>query len=1004
MSKNKQQGHISELFRKLGPSEFNPLVEQHYEKDGELNYGKWKEYQAKDRVIDERSVLPNEVVIDIDKGDTTEERRKETKNVCRILELKDIPFFVAYSGGTGYHIHVIFEIPDNIGFDRIKYYRKSFFNYLKEICREQPVELDLEAWDQAPVEFDEVRNKGHLIRAVGGRHPETGLRKTIVSKNQLENPEITDIEEVNFDRGMTGGWVKINRISETGADLTWEKIEAKAKDLEEQEENQIKDIQVNNDVVGLDVSNPRNLPVHKVLNDCLEGYEGIEPGDQISCPIHDDNNPSSKITEGNHELPEGKLICFSGTCKEESNKESPAFKVWNPVEIIYKNGDFSTYQEADEFLRMKYDLDYQLIADKDRYLFENDDGNKAWDKKAIAEDIQKVYHFKATPVDGQQQIYAYEDDVWKVKGETIIRDSVRKLTEDSAKKQIEEDVIRRIARKNRIYPQEGDFEMPKLKVPFNNGVYDVEKEEFIDHEPDFNFRIKHKVNYIEDLEEEKTDPEKFLEELIDTDRKKQILMESIGLSLLPSFPIDTGLLMYGPGSNGKNQVYKMITKMTDNYHTIDLEDKTDDQFSGNETEDKTIVFFDEISHMKNPGKIKQYIGKDEERIRPFHGQGYLAPQRSFPLMATNQLPNPPEQTDGFFRRFELMEFPYKFTDNPGKNEKKKVSEEKLEEKYWKKEELDKFASKCINMVKEVIEKQDFTQASSTEATREKWNNQSSPVYTFIELFAEKGKKVDQGDNITESDFILKNNLLEMANIYMEATGNSKVRKQDITRALNNMAEFNDVTHKTKENEWGQEGKAYVGIKMSVPDVQDTPGVLPTSTLSKISQCTPALNFTASKWVKPLHRLHNGTQVNAISYLLSSSDSSSDLVELVRELELQSDDLEDITNLPFIYVVGAEGENLMTPVFQLDQDKLEEYYQQHNELGIENGVPRYLGNWLREKVSSWSVDTQVEVETLIEEGTRIGFSELEIEDRINLMIDQKKIKQGMNPGTVMRYKA
>jgi len=62
------------------PEAFDPYVEKHFHTDEGLNYGSWDKYQGQ-KNIDERSVFPNEVVIDID-AEETETARTTCKIRC----------------------------------------------------------------------------------------------------------------------------------------------------------------------------------------------------------------------------------------------------------------------------------------------------------------------------------------------------------------------------------------------------------------------------------------------------------------------------------------------------------------------------------------------------------------------------------------------------------------------------------------------------------------------------------------------------------------------------------------------------------------------------------------------------------------------------------------------------------------------------------------------------------------------------------------------------------
>jgi len=346
---NKEHIHNVLQFK---PSGHDPYMIQHYDEEGEdsLSFGQWNKW-TQEQHVDERTVLPNEVVIDIDEGDT-EERREKTRQVCTLLQ--GLPYFVADSGGTGFHIHLFFQVPSNIDEAHdLRSYRMALFDWIRDKIDEEAA-FSSDALDVAPVDFDTLTTKGHPIRAVGGRHPDTRHRKTKVTPSSLDKPEVEDADEVDYPvlDGSTD-FIRMSKLDSKNADLSWSEVQQAAAEYQEKtEERREKQLETDYEAADDGLDAVRDLPADEVLK--LLGRD-VPQGQEIKCPCHDDSNPSAKISDGTEAegVEPGLLFCWSG-CVEDGESGPHAN---NAIDILTENG--YTFQEAVQELADEFDIDLE---------------------------------------------------------------------------------------------------------------------------------------------------------------------------------------------------------------------------------------------------------------------------------------------------------------------------------------------------------------------------------------------------------------------------------------------------------------------------------------------------------------------------------------------------------------------------------------------------------------------------------------------------------------------
>lgn len=89
------------------------------------------------------------------------------------------------------------------------------------------------------------------------------------------------------------------------------------------------------------------------------------------------------------------------------------------------------------------------------------------------------------------------------------------------------------------------------------------------------------------------------------------------------------------------------------------------------------------------------------------------------IIASNSLPETTDKTDGFYRRWIIIEFNKKFT------EKTDILASIPEIEYHN------LTRKCLNILKRLIENREFTKEGSVEDRRERYEEKSNPLEKFL---------------------------------------------------------------------------------------------------------------------------------------------------------------------------------------------------------------------------------------------------------------------------------
>jgi P4 family phage/plasmid primase-like protien len=213
---------------------------------------------------------------------------------------------------------------------------------------------------------------------------------------------------------------------------------------------------------------------------------------------------------------------------------------------------------------------------------------------------------------------------------------------------------------------------------FNNGVYDLDKNEFREGYIEDNISMTTGINYIEEPTEEDQEKMTQIEEFLN----KVLPIESVKnyvLTLLASFlhGMNKELKFHfwiGSGSNGKSTLIEFYKKTIGQYYgSMPITALTHGQ-GGSEnaspvlaaTRGKRIILLDEVDSDSKitVGFIKQLTGGDQIGARQLTGQPFRFRPQFKIVYISNELPRIHSNDDGTWRRIRVVEFISKFGDNP----------------------------------------------------------------------------------------------------------------------------------------------------------------------------------------------------------------------------------------------------------------------------------------------------------------------------------------------------
>ncbi len=207
------------------------------------------------------------------------------------------------------------------------------------------------------------------------------------------------------------------------------------------------------------------------------------------------------------------------------------------------------------------------------------------------------------------------------------------------------------------------------------------------------------------------------------------LYEIIAYCLIPDYPIHRLFCFIGEGLNGKSCFLRLLKKFVgdNNVTATELDTLISSRFEVTKLHKKLVCVMGEtnFSEISKTSIIKKLTGQDTigfeyKNKTPFDDVNYAKI-----LIATNNLPTTTDKTTGFYRRWMIIDFPNKFS------EQKDILADIPEEEYTC------LARKCCFLLKDLLEKRSFTNEGSLEERTKRYEDHSDPLEKFLKEYTEE---------------------------------------------------------------------------------------------------------------------------------------------------------------------------------------------------------------------------------------------------------------------------
>jgi len=280
--------------------------------------------------------------------------------------------------------------------------------------------------------------------------------------------------------------------------------------------------------------------------------------------------------------------------------------------------------------------------------------------------------------------------------------------------------------------QEGRKNMPKKIKPswiqFKGKIIDFKTGEEFEATPEYFVTNPIPWELHKERFEDTPTMDKIFSEWIDKKNIK-LLYEILAYCTVPNYPIHRLFCLIGDGINGKSCFLRLLKKFVgeNNITATELDTLITSRFEVTRLHKKLVCIMGEtnFSEISKTSIIKKLTGQDTigfeyKNKTPFESENYAKI-----IIATNNLPTTTDKTIGFYRRWLIIDFPNRFS------EEKEILNDIPDEEY------ESLALKSVSILKDLLTKRRFTNEGDVEDRMKRYEEKSDFLEKFLVEFTDE---------------------------------------------------------------------------------------------------------------------------------------------------------------------------------------------------------------------------------------------------------------------------
>lgn len=422
----------------------------------------------------------------------------------------------------------------------------------------------------------------------------------------------------------------------------------------------------------------------------------------------------------------------------------------------------------------------------------------------LVKELEEKNFIWTTKLDQKQEMYIYMDGIYEPNGETNIREQLRNIMEENYNEWLCNQVLTKIRADTLINPDKLFKEVNVSEIAVANGVLDINEMELKPFTPSKIFLSKLPVEF--NIEAKCPLIDKFLSEVLACAEDKDVFYEIAGFGLYKEYFMEKAFMFVGNGRNGKTKSLELLKRLvgSDNCASVPLSamDSSSPFVQGLWKRHFNLAGDISSKDLKDTGMFKQLTGRDlisanRKYLNVIEFMNYAKL-----VFACNELPRVYDYSDGFWDRWVLLEFPYKFVEqevfDSGKEEEKKlwkIKDPNIIEKISTPQEMSGLLNYALAGLHRLKNNKRFSYTIGTSEVKNKWIRKADSFMAFCMDCVEE----DYDSKLTKKE--VRRRYKEYCNKHKVGGVSDKSIKATLQELFGVMEEYSNIFGEHQEWVW-----------------------------------------------------------------------------------------------------------------------------------------------------------------------------------------------------------
>lgn len=357
----------------------------------------------------------------------------------------------------------------------------------------------------------------------------------------------------------------------------------------------------------------------------------------------------------------------------------------------------------------------------------------------LVEKIESNNYIYTTRNDTKTEVWIYNNGVYVPHGKSFIKEYCRRILGQAFNMHICNEVINKIEADTFI-DSDDFFKIDyKDEIPVENGILNIKTRDLKSFNPKKIFFNKLPVRY--DPDADCPNIHKHLKDVLKSEDDVQVIYEIIGFTLYKDYFLEKTFMFVGDGRNGKGKTIDLIRRFLgiENCASVPLSSLTEDSFCVSELFGKMVNLAGDLSNtaLKDTGMLKQTTGRDLIGAKRKFLTDLKFINHAKHIFACNQLPKVYDMSEGFWDRWVLFEFPYKFVplseyDKMDENERKnkKILDPQHIDRISSQQELNGLLNRALDGLDRILINKEFSYSRGSNDIKKFWIRKSDSFIAF----------------------------------------------------------------------------------------------------------------------------------------------------------------------------------------------------------------------------------------------------------------------------------